>query len=58
MNPNTQNSPLMNHLIEKAKTVGGTFYKITLIEKGISETAIITPAKVRKTVIRLPKHSP
>ncbi len=44
MNPNTQNSPLMNHLIEKAKTVGGTFYKITLIEKGISETAIITPA--------------
>ena len=44
MNPNTLNSSLLNDLAEKAKNGSGTFYKITLIENGISETAIITPA--------------
>lgn len=36
--------PLLEQLVQKAKNGSGTYYKITLIENGKSETAVITPA--------------
>lgn len=37
-------SPLLERLVEKAKSGHGTYYKITLTEKGVTETAVVTPA--------------
>lgn len=36
--------PLLDRLVEKARCGGGTYYKITLVEKGVADTAVITPA--------------
>ncbi|MBE6678619.1 MAG: beta-lactamase family protein [Ruminococcaceae bacterium] len=36
--------PLLNRLVEKAKNGSGTYYKITLVENGYTQTAVITPA--------------
>lgn len=36
--------PLLDRLLEKAQNGGGTYYKITLIENGVAQTAIVNPA--------------
>lgn len=36
--------PLLGRLVEKAQNGGGAYYKITLVENGVSQTAVITPA--------------
>lgn len=36
--------PLLDRLVEKARCGNGTYYKITLVDNGESETAVLTPA--------------
>ncbi len=36
--------PLLDRLAERAKSGACTYYKITLVEKGVSQTVVVTPA--------------
>lgn len=44
MNQSAQCKLLLAQLVEKAQRGSGTFYKITLFEKGEHQTAVLTPA--------------
>ena len=39
-----ENKTFMEKIVEKARGFGGAFYKITVIQDGVSETSVITPA--------------
>lgn len=44
MNESAITKPLLDRLVEKAKNGCGTFYKISLVENGVHQTAVLTPA--------------
>ena len=44
MNETAFVKPLLDRLVEKAQNGDGTYYKITLVENGVSQTAVVTPA--------------
>ena len=39
-----EKNPLLSGLVERARCGNGTCYKITLVDNGVSETAVLTPA--------------
>ncbi len=44
MKETVQMKPLLDRLVEKTQNGSGTYYKITLVESGVAQTAVITPA--------------
>ena len=44
MNKTENTMPLLDRLVDKANSGNGTYYKITVVEKGETQTAVITPA--------------
>jgi CubicO group peptidase (beta-lactamase class C family) len=44
MSENEYTKPLLKRLVDKAQNGCGTFYKISLVENGVHQTAVLTPA--------------